>query len=60
MRKQGRETKKKTDLKKERSIKGVVTARKCRSCGHHEIGILSEEGHYVALKPGMRIKLIKE
>ena len=36
-------------------IQGVVRARKCRHCGHHEIGIVTKAGEYLALKTGMRI-----
>ena len=39
-------------------VKGVVTARKCDCCGHHEIGIVTAEGAYVPLKPGMRVAVI--
>jgi len=34
---------------------GVVTARKCDCCGHHEMGITCDSGRYLALKPGMRV-----
>jgi len=39
------------------SIEGVVTARKCDCCGHHEIGITTETGEYISLKPGMKIQI---
>jgi len=42
------------------SIKGIVNARKCKTCGHHEIGIVTDEGHYIPLKPGMKVKIIEE
>ena len=42
------------------TIEGVVTARKCECCGHHEIGVVTDEGEYVALKPGMRIVVIHQ
>jgi hypothetical protein len=58
MKKQEGETKKKSKLKKERSVRGVVTSRKCESCGHHEIGIITENGDYLSLKPGMRVEVI--
>ena len=38
-------------------IKGVVTARKCDCCGHHEIGITTQSGEYISLKPGMKIQI---
>lgn len=39
-------------------IKGVVAARKCRYCQHHEIGIKTKAG-YLQLKPGMKIELLE-
>jgi hypothetical protein len=41
----------------EKPIVGIVTARKCEHCGHHEIGITTEEGRYIALKPGMLVEI---
>ncbi len=60
MRKQRLETKKKLNLKLERSIEGVVTARECKSCGHHEIGITTDKGRFFSLKPGMKVKIVPE
>ena len=42
------------------SVKGVVTARKCDCCGHHEIGITTQIGEYVPLRPGMTVNIIEE
>lgn len=36
-------------------IHGRVVARKCKTCGHREIGIETENGEYIQLKPGMKI-----
>lgn len=47
------------DSRKE-SMEGVVTARKCDCCGHHEIGMLTQDGMYVRLKPGMKIKITEK
>ncbi len=44
---------------KDESIKGIVTARKCDCCGHHELGITTEDGKYIPLKPGMKVKIIR-
>jgi hypothetical protein len=41
-------------------IEGVVTARKCDCCGHHEIGITTPDGAYIALKPGMKTTISSE
>ena len=57
MKKQEREVKKKSSLKK-KSITGMVTARRCKVCGHHEIGIITEGGDYLPLRPGMRIEVV--
>jgi len=48
----------KDDHKK--STQGIVTAKKCDCCGHHEIGITSRTGKYIPLKPGMKVKIIEE
>ncbi len=40
-------------------MKGVVISRTCSSCGHHEIGMMSEDGGFVALKPGMKIAVLQ-
>jgi hypothetical protein len=50
---------KKTPGRKE-NLEGVVTARKCDCCGHHEIGIVTDEGEYFALKQGMRVVVVDE
>ncbi|MCP3953696.1 MAG: hypothetical protein GY697_15980 [Desulfobacterales bacterium] len=41
------------------TIQGIVSARKCDCCGHHEIGIVRESGEYVPLKPGMVVAIIQ-
>ena len=40
------------------NVEGVVTARKCDCCGHHEIGITTQTGEYIPLRPGMRLLLL--
>ena len=40
-------------------IKGVVKAKECSSCGHHEVGIITEAGGFIALKPGMKIAVLR-
>jgi hypothetical protein len=39
-------------------IEGVVTARPCDCCGHHEIGIVTVAGDYIPLRPGMRASIL--
>jgi hypothetical protein len=41
-------------------IRGVVKARKCPHCGHHEIGIITEAGDFMALNPGMKIAVLQD
>jgi ribosomal protein L44E len=40
-------------------IKGVVISKKCSSCGHHEIGIITRAGKFLSLKPGMKIAVLQ-
>ena len=42
------------------STEGVVTARKCDCCGHHEIGIVTADGEYIPLKPGMAVRIVRD
>jgi hypothetical protein len=46
-----------SDTKAKEPINGTVTARKCTSCGHREIGITTKTGEYITLKPGMRVEI---
>ncbi len=39
---------------------GTVTARNCPTCGHHEIGLISENGIFHPLKPGTRVVIMDE
>ena len=40
-------------------VEGVVVARKCKYCQHHEIGVKTKKG-YLPLKPGMKIEVMEE
>lgn len=44
--------------RKENKIRGIVTAQQCKHCGHHEIGITTEEGRFLSLKPGMKVQIV--
>lgn len=46
--------------RKEGEIRGIVTTQQCKHCGHHEIGIITEKGDYLPLKPGIKVELIGE
>lgn len=52
--------KKLSEEDQEKTIEGTVAARKCDCCDHHEIGIVTQVGKYIPLKPGMRVKIIRE
>ena len=41
-------------------IKGVVKAKECPNCGHHEVGIITEAGDFMTLKAGMRIVVLQD
>ena len=41
-------------------VKGVVKPKKCPHCGHHEVGIITEAGRFLALKSGMRIAILQD
>jgi hypothetical protein len=38
---------------------GLVTARTCPTCGHHEIGYTSPDGIFHPLKPGTLVKVLE-
>ena len=39
---------------------GIITARNCPTCGHHEIGLTSDQGVFRPLKPGTRVLIMDE
>ena len=38
-------------------IEGTVVAKVCECCGHHEVGVETENGKYLSLRPGDKIKV---
>ena len=40
-------------------MRGVVISRKCSSCGHREVGIISEAEDFIALKPRIKITVLQ-
>lgn len=42
------------------AIQGIVTARKCGCCGHHEIGLTTDKGKFIPLKPGTPIRILMD
>ena len=53
-----KETDGKTGLSE--AFRGIVTARKCDCCGHHEIGLTTADGRYIPLKPGMTVLILEK
>jgi hypothetical protein len=49
-----------TDQKSQKSISGIVTARNCPACGHHEIGLVSDDGTFHPFKPGNKAVIISD
>ncbi|WP_153306179.1 hypothetical protein [Desulfatiglans anilini] len=43
----------------ETGLRGIVTARKCSHCGHHEIGLVTLQGVFHPLLPGMLVQLLE-
>ena len=39
---------------------GIVTARKCPACGHHEVGFTTQDGVFHSLSPGTRIQVLED
>lgn len=44
--------------RKETSFSGIVTARNCPECGHHEMGLVTEDGVFHPLRPGTRVLIM--
>jgi len=45
---------------KPEEIMGTVTTQLCKCCGHHEVGITTQAGEFIPLRPGMRVTIHKE
>lgn len=41
-------------------LTGIVAARKCPSCGHHEVGFTTKDGAFHPLRPGTRIQVLED
>ena len=39
---------------------GIITSRQCPTCGHHEIGYITNDGTFHPLKPGDRIQVLEQ
>ena len=47
-------------IKEKMPLSGIVTARKCQTCGHHELGFTTEDGVFIPLRPGTRIQILED
>ncbi len=45
-------------MEKKEAITGIISSRKCPYCGHHEIGITTNDGKFYSLKPGTHIQIL--
>jgi len=43
------------EIKSQGLALGIVTSRRCPTCGHHEVGYETADGAFVSLRPGDRI-----
>ena len=41
-------------------MKGIITARTCPRCGHHEIGLTTRDGKFYPLKAGTLVQVMEE
>jgi len=48
------------EIKRGTPLTGIVTARKCPSCGHHELGFTTKDGAFHPLSPGTRIQVLED
>ena len=46
--------------RKETPFSGTITARNCPTCGHHEIGLVSESGVFHPLRTGTKVLIMDE
>jgi hypothetical protein len=46
-------------MEKENLLAGRISTRKCPTCGHHEVGYVTEDGGFHSLKPGDTIKIVQ-
>lgn len=44
------------DNRKQGGLRGIITARQCPECGHHEVGFTTEDGIFHPLRPGTIIQ----
>ena len=47
------------ETKRDLTVIGTVSSRKCPACGHHEIGITTQEGVFYPLRPGTLVQILR-
>ncbi|MBL7213890.1 MAG: hypothetical protein ISS61_16075 [Desulfobacteraceae bacterium] len=40
-------------------VMGVITSRRCPTCGHHEVGVTSKNNVFHPLKPGTLVQALE-
>lgn len=46
-------------MKDQVRYRGVISTRTCPACGHHEVGITTDDGVFARLEPGQRICVLE-
>ena len=47
-------------MKDDNAVIGVITSRKCPTCGHHEVGYKISNGDFFPLRPGDRVGVFRK
>ena len=47
-------------MKNSSAVTGVITSRRCPTCGHHEVGYQTSDGVFFPLKPGDKVSVIRD
>jgi hypothetical protein len=47
------------EIEKDIALTGTVSSRKCPTCGHHEIGITTQEGTFYPLRIGTLVQILR-
>ncbi|MDY6971746.1 MAG: hypothetical protein SV775_05395 [Thermodesulfobacteriota bacterium] len=47
------------EIRKDMKRTGVITSRECPACGHHEMGLVAEDGSFHPLRPGTFVQIVE-
>ncbi|MBW1870237.1 MAG: hypothetical protein JRI73_13480, partial [Deltaproteobacteria bacterium] len=47
-------------MENDETVIGVITSRKCPTCGHHEVGYETSNGDFFPLRPGDRVGVFRK